>query len=160
VKLIGVAAGPDKCRLASENGYHAVIDRNREDIVARVKELTGGAGVPAVFDSVGKATYETTLKCLAPRGFYVSFGATTGVPPPIEAGTLQKHGSLYFTRPTLVTYTATRAELEASAGAVFDLAARGVLKAHIHKRYPLAEAAQAHRDLEAGRTSGSSVLVP
>lgn len=160
VKLIGVAAGPEKCKLAAANGYHAVIDRNTEDIVTRVKEITGGAGVPAVYDSVGKATYETTLKCLAPRGFYVSFGATTGVPPPIEGGTLQKHGSLYFTRPTLVTYTASRAELEASAGATFDLAAKGVLKAHIYKRYPLAQAADAHRDLEAGRTSGSSLLVP
>jgi NADPH2:quinone reductase len=159
-RMIGVAGGADKCALARANGYEFVIDRTKEDIAARVKEITGGAGVPVAYDSVGKATYEATLNSLAPRGFFVSFGTTTGVPPAVEAPLLQKMGSLYFTRPTLVTYTATRAELEASASAVFDRLARGVLKLSVNQRYPLAEAARAHADLEAGRTVGSSILVP
>jgi NADPH2:quinone reductase len=159
-KMIGVAAGADKCRTALENGYHAVIDRTREDVVERVKAITGGAGVPVVYDSVGKATFDASMKCLKARGYFVSFGTTTGAPPPVEAGLLQKLGSLYFTRPTLVTYTAAREELEASAAAVFDLVKRGVLKVHIGQRYALADALKAHQDLEAGRTVGSSVLVP
>jgi NADPH2:quinone reductase len=109
---------------------------------------------------VGKATFDATLHSLAPRGYFVSFGTTTGVPPAVEAPLLQKLGSLYFTRPTLVTYTATRAEYEASAAAVFDLIAKGVLKVAINQRYPLAEAAQAHRELEARRTTGATILVP
>jgi NADPH2:quinone reductase len=117
-------------------------------------------GVPVAYDSVGKATFEATLNSLAPRGFFVSFGTTTGVPPAVEAPLLQKMGSLYFTRPTLVTYTATRAELEASASALFDLLGKGVLRLSINQRYPLAEASRAHADLEGGRTVGSSVIVP
>lgn len=159
-QMIGVAAGPEKCRLAREHGYAHVIDRTKEDIVERVKALTGGAGVPVVYDSVGKATYEVSLKSLKPRGLFVSFGTTTGAPPPIEAGVLQKYGSLYFTRPTLVTYIATRDELVGSAEAVFDLLNRGVLQVHIGARYPLADAARAHADLEAGKTTGSSLLIP
>ncbi len=159
-RMIGVAGGADKCKLALANGYDVVIDRNKEDIVARVKELTSGAGVPVAFDSVGKSTFETTLNCLSPRGMFVSFGTTTGAPPAVEAGLLQKMGSLYFTRPTLVTYTASRADLEASAAAVFAMLAKGALKVSINARYPLAEAARAHADLEGGRTTGSSILVP
>lgn len=159
-KMIGVAAGAEKVRLAREHGYAEVIDRTREDIGERVKAITGGAGVPVVYDSVGKATFETSIKSLKPRGCFVSFGTTTGAPPPVEAGLLQKHGSLYFTRPTLVTYTATREELVASATAVFDLVRRGVLTPHIGARYPLAGAARAHADLEGGKTVGSSVLLP
>lgn len=160
VKLIGVASGAEKASLARDAGYFAVIDRSREDVLARVKELTGGAGVPIIYDSVGKATYETSLKCLAPRGYFVSFGTTTGAPPPVEAATLQKLGSLYFTRPTLVTYTASREELVASAGAVFDRVKKGVLKPYIGKRYVLADIVQAHADLESGRTAGASIIVP
>ena len=159
-RMIGVAGGAEKCALARQNGYEFVIDRNTEDIVARVKEITGGAGVPVAYDSVGKATFDTTLKCLAPRGYFVSFGATTGAPPAVEAGLLQKLGSLYFTRPTLVTYTASRAELEASAGALFDRLATGTLKVSINQRYKLSDAVRAHADLQAGRTAGSSILVP
>jgi len=159
-KMIGVAGGADKCRLAREHGYVEVIDRAREDVVERVKAITGGAGVPVVYDSVGKATFDVSIKCLRPRGFFVSFGATTGSPPPVEAGLLQKQGSLYFTRPTLVTYTAAREDLVASAAAVFGMVTRGVVTAHIGARYALAEAARAHADLEAGRTVGSSLLVP
>jgi NADPH2:quinone reductase len=159
-RMIGVAGGADKCQLAKDNGYEFVIDRKREDVVERVKAITGGAGVPVVYDSVGKATFDASIKCLAARGFFVSFGTTTGAPPPVEAGLLQKCGSLYFTRPTLVTYTAKREELDASSKAVFDLIGRGVLKAQVHQRYPLADAVRAHQDLEAGRTVGASVLVP
>ena len=158
--MIGVAGGAGKCLLARAHGYAEVIDRTREDVVERVKAITGGAGVPVVYDSVGKATFDASIKCLAPRGLFVSFGTTTGPPPPIEAGLLQKQGSLYFTRPTLVTYTAAREELVASAAAVFDLVTRGAVTVHIGARYPLAEAARAHADLEAGRTTGSSLLVP
>lgn len=160
IKLIGVAAGPEKCALARSSGYFAVLDRKTDDIVARVKELTGGKGVPAVFDSVGKNTFDTTLDCLAPRGFFVSFGATTGAPPPVEAGVLQKRGSLYFTRPTLVTYSGDPADYAASARTVLDMVASGALKPHIGQRYALADAAQAHRDLEAGKTIGSTLLIP
>jgi NADPH:quinone reductase len=160
VKMIGVAAGQDKCALAKANGYVAVIDRKTEDVLTRVKEITDGAGVPVVYDSIGKDTFETTLKCLKPRGYFVSFGATSGVPPPVEGATLQKLGSLYFTRPTLMTYNATRADLEASTSALFGMVARGAVKPHIGTRYKLSEAAKAHADLEAGRTSGSCLLIP
>ena len=158
-RLIGVASGADKCRKALDHGYCAVIDRSREDIVARVKEITGGAGVPVVYDSIGKATFDTSLKCLAPRGYFVSFGTTTGAPPPVEAGLLQKCGSLYFTRPTLANYCNARPDMLASAQAVFDLHRKGMLKPHIGQRYPLADAVRAHADLEAGRTTGSSLLI-
>jgi NADPH2:quinone reductase len=159
-RMIGVASGPDKCRKALDSGYFAVIDRSREDVLARVKEITGGAGVPVVYDSVGKATFEASIKCLAPRGYFVSFGTTTGAPPPVEAALLQKSGSLYFTRPTLVTYCSARPDMLASAKAVFDLYLKGILKPQIGQRYALAEAARAHADLEAGRTTGSSLLLP
>jgi NADPH2:quinone reductase len=158
--MIGVAGGADKCRRAREHGYAEVIDRTSENVVERVQAITNGAGVPVVYDSVGKATFDVSIACLAPRGLFVSFGTTTGAPPPVEAGMLQKQGSLYFTRPTLVTYTALREELVASAAAVFDMVIRGVITVHIGARYALAEAARAHADLEAGRTVGSSLLVP
>jgi len=160
IKLTGVAGGEEKCAKALSNGYFAVIDRNREDIVARVKEITGGKGLPVVFDSVGKATFDTTIACLRPRGVFVSFGATSGPPPAVEASLLQKNGSLYFTRPTLATYAGSPEEYAASSTAVLHLAASGVLKPVIGKRYPLAEAARAHADLESGLTSGSTILIP
>jgi NADPH2:quinone reductase len=159
-RMIGVASGADKCRRALDNGYEYVIDRTREDIVARVKDITGGAGVPVVYDSIGKATFETSIKCLAPRGFFVSFGTTTGAPPPVEASLLQKSGSLYFTRPTLVTYCSARPDMLASSGKVFELHRAGKLKSNIGKRYALGDAPSAHADLEAGKTTGASLLVP
>ncbi|MFZ2737553.1 MAG: quinone oxidoreductase [Burkholderiaceae bacterium] len=158
-RMIGVAAGPAKVALALANGYTACIDRTNEDVVNRVKALTDNAGVPVVYDSVGKSSFEQSLHALAPRGMLVSFGTTTGVPPAVEAPTLQKMGSLYFTRPTLVTYTAQSEELQASAKAVFDLILQGVLTVSIQQRYALNDIAQAHRDLEAGRTSGSTVIL-
>ena len=159
-RMIGVAGGAEKCKLAAAHGYAHVIDRKSEDIVARVKEITGGAGVPVVYDSLGKATFDISLNCLAPRGYFVSFGTTTGAPPPVEAATLQKMGSLYFTRPTLVTYAAKREDLLASAAAVFDMVKKGAIKPLIGQRYRLADVVKAHGDLEGGRTKGSSILVP
>ena len=158
--MIGVAAGPEKVKLALANGYDYCLDRLTDDIPARVKEITGGVGVPVVFDSVGKNSFDQSLNSLAPRGYFVSFGTTTGAPPPMPASTLQKMGSLYFTRPTLVTYTASTEDLRHSAAAVFDLFAKGALKITINQRYALADVAKAHADLESGRTSGSSVLIP
>jgi len=157
-RMIGIAGGPEKCRLALANGYEACIDRHSEDVVARVKELTGGAGVPVVYDSIGAGTFEQTLDCLAPRGCFVSFGTTGGPVPPVMAPDLQHRGSLYFTRPTLATYIAGREDLEASAGAVYGMIAKGAVKVEIGQRYTLDEAVKAHEDLEAGRTSGSSVI--
>ena len=158
-RMIGVAGGAAKCKLAQENGYEFVIDRTKEDIAARVKEITGSAGVPVVYDSVGKATFDSSLKSLAPRGFFVSFGTTTGAPPAVEAATLQKMGSLYFTRPTLANYCAKREDLVMSSTLVFDMLKNGVIKAHIGQRYKLADVVKAHSDLEAGQTTGASVLV-
>ena len=160
VNLIGVAAGEEKCALAKANGYHSVIDRTKEDVLMRVKEITGGKGLPVVYDSIGKATFETSMNCLQPRGVLVSFGATSGLPPAIEMPVLQKMGSLYVTRPTLGTYAASRADLDLSSGALFKHLKSGAVKPHIGHRYALAEAAQAHADLEAGKTQGSQVLVP
>ena len=157
-RMIGVAGSAAKCRLAKDNGYEFVIDRTQEDIAARVKEITGGKGVPVVYDSVGKATFDITLKCLASRGYFVSFGTTTGAPPAMEAATLQKLGSLYFTRPTLANYCAACDDLMMSAGRVFDRVKTGVVKVHIGQRYPLANAVKAHEDLESGNTRGSSIL--
>ncbi len=159
-KMIGVASGAAKCALALANGYSHCIDRSTEDIAHRVKAITGGAGVPVVFDSVGKDSFDASLASLAPRGYFVSFGTTTGAPPPVAASTLQKNGSLYFTRPTLVTYTASTDDLRMSAAAVFEMHRKGVLTVSINQRYPMAEIARAHAELESGRTTGSSVILP
>jgi NADPH:quinone reductase len=159
-RMIGVAAGEARCALAQAHGYDAVIDRTTEKIASRVRALTDGQGVAVAYDSVGRETFQETLSSLAPRGMFVSFGATTGAPPLMEASLLQKRGSLYYTRPTLATYVASRDELIASAAAVFDLVAKGVLEPKIGQRYPLAEAAAAHRALEAGETLGSTILIP
>ena len=160
IKLIGVAAGAEKCKLAKENGYHTVLDRKSDDLHARIMDITGGKGVPVVFDSVGKDTFELTLSVLSPRGYFVSFGATTGAPPAVEAGVLQKIGSLFFTRPTLVHYAASPEDYAMSAGKVIDLIGKGVLKPLIGQRYALKDAAQAHKDLEAGKTTGATILLP
>lgn len=159
-RMIGVAGGPEKCERALANGYEACINRHGEDVVARVGELTGGAGVPVVYDSIGGPTFETSMACLAPRGYFVSFGTTAGPVPPVMAPDLQHKGSLYFTRPTLATYVAAREDLEMSSAAVFDMVARGAVKVEIGQRYRLDQAIRAHEDLEAGKTSGSSVILP
>jgi NADPH:quinone reductase len=159
-RMIGVAGGPEKVAMALASGYAHCIDRRSEDVVARVKQITEGAGVPVVYDSVGKETYDQSIHCLSPRGMFVSFGTTTGAPPPIAAGTLQKMGSLYFTRPTLVTYTASTKDLQASAAAVFEMFESGALRPSIHQRFSLNDIGKAHAALEHGDTLGSTVIIP
>jgi NADPH2:quinone reductase len=159
-RMIGIAGGPEKCALALAHGFEAVIDRNSEDVVARVMELTDGAGVPVAYDSVGKATFDQTMDCMAPRGMFVSFGTTSGSVPPVDAADLHHRGSLYFCRPTLMTYTASREDLVNSAAAVFAMIEKGTIEIEINQRYALADIVQAHTDLEAGKTSGSTIITP
>jgi NADPH:quinone reductase len=160
LRVIGTAGGPDKVRRARENGCAEVIDTRSEDIVARVKGLTGGTGVAAVFDSVGKDTFAASLDCLRPRGMVVLFGQSSGLVPPFDLSQLAAKGSLFVTRPSLGHYLATRAELVASAGRLCEVVSSGSVRIEIGQTYPLREAAQAHRDLEARRTTGSTLLLP
>ncbi|MFL5299521.1 MAG: quinone oxidoreductase family protein [Anaeromyxobacteraceae bacterium] len=160
VRVIGTAGSDEKAALAKAHGAAEVIVYTREDFPARVRALTGGEGVPVVYDSVGKSTFAGSLDCLKPFGLMVSFGNASGAVPPLELGVLAQKGSLFVTRPTLMTYAAKRADLEASAAELFDVIRRGAVKVEIGGRYPLADAARAHRDLEARRTTGSLVLLP
>ncbi|WP_413719337.1 quinone oxidoreductase family protein [Silicimonas sp. MF1-12-2] len=159
-EMIGVTSGAENCKRALEQGYAHAIDRKSEDIVQRVKEITGGVGVPVVYDSIGKATFEASLACLATYGMFVSFGATTGEAPAVAPSVLQHGGSLYFTRPTLANYVGPRADLEHSAGRVFEMILGGHVKVNINQRRPLSEVAAAHADLEAGMTTGSTIFLP
>jgi len=159
-RMIGVAGGPEKCALAKEHGYAEVIDRKNENVVTRVKELTGGVGVPVVYDSIGKDTFKQSLECLSPRGYFISFGTTSGSVPPVDAAMLQHKGSLYFTRPTLANYCAARDDLELSAARLFKMIANGSVKTKIGQRFELSDVVRAHVDLEAGKTFGSSILIP
>lgn len=156
--VIGTAGGAEKCALAKANGYDHVIDYNSENVPERVRELTDGKGVPVVYDSVGKSTWEGSLDCLSPRGLMVTFGNSSGPVDGVNMGVLGPKGSLYVTRPTLMSYTATRPDLELSAGRLFDVVAAGKVNLTISQTYPLAEAAQAHRDLESRKTTGSTVF--
>lgn len=158
--VIGTAGSPEKVALAKAHGYDHVIDYTSEDFVARVQEITGGAKCDVVYDSVGKDTYEGSLDCLKPRGMFVAFGQSSGPIPPFNLGVLSQKGSLFATRPTLFTYIAKREELEESAAALFDVVSKGVVKINVNQRYKLADAAQAHRDLEARKTTGTTVLLP
>ncbi len=158
--VIGTAGGAEKAAVARAHGADHVIDYRSEDIARRVRDLTGGAGVPVVYDGVGKDTFQASLDSLARRGMLVSFGNASGPVPAFEPAILSAKGSLYLTRPSLVDYIATRAELEASAAALFDVVLKGAVKIEGRQTYPLAEAARAHRDLEARRTTGSIVLLP
>jgi len=160
LQLIGTAGGAAKCALALEHGAAHVIDYTREDFVARVKDITGGKGVKVVYDSVGKDTFEGSLNCLRPFGLMVSFGNASGPVPPFAIGNLGPKGSLYLTRATLFTHLATREATQAMADALFAVVGGGQVKIRIGQRYPLAEVAQAHRDLEARKTTGSTVLLP
>ncbi len=159
-RMIGVTSGAANCAAIRELGYDAAIDRKSEDIAARVRELTGGKGVPVVFDSVGKATFEAAIASLATYGMFVSFGATSGEAPPVPPSLLQKSGSLYFTRPTLADTIKARDDLVHSAGRVFQLIGDGVLKVNINQRCRLSEVAAAHAALEAGETTGSTIFTP
>jgi NADPH2:quinone reductase len=160
LKVIGTAGGEDKVGRARQNGCDEVIDLNSEDFVARVKELTGGAGVRVVFDSVGKETFSGSLECLMPRGMLVLFGQSSGVVPPLDLSRLASGGSLFLTRPSLAHYVATREDLVQSAGRLFDLVGRGAVRIDVGQTYPLRDAARAHRDLEGRKTIGSTVLLP
>jgi NADPH2:quinone reductase len=160
LQLIGTAGSAAKCQLALEHGAAHAIDYNSEDFVARVKAITGGRGVKVVYDSIGKDTFERSLDCLRPFGLMASFGNASGPVPPFAVGTLGPKGSLYLTRQTLFTHIATREATQAMADDLFAVVSSGAVKIRIDQRYALADAAQAHRDLEARKTTGSTVLTP
>jgi NADPH2:quinone reductase len=158
--VIGTVGSDAKAALAREHGCTHVIDYSRENFARRVRDLTGGIGVPVVYDGVGKSTFDGSLDCLAPLGLLVSFGNASGPPPPLELGRLGFGGSLFITRPTLMHYTADPADLAEGAAEVFALVAAGLMKVEIHQRFALKDAADAHRDLEARKTTGATVLIP
>lgn len=158
--VIGTVGSETKAAVAAAHGCDHPVITAREDFVRRVKEITDGAGVPVVYDSVGKDTWDGSLDCLRPLGLMVSFGNASGPVPPFAPTLLAAKGSLFLTRPTLMTYTARREDLLAAAADLFEVVRSGAVKIQIHQRYPLAQAAQAHRDLEGRRTTGSSVLLP
>ena len=160
VSVIGTVGSDEKVALAKKAGCAHVINYSTENFTQRVKEITGGKGVPVVYDSVGKSTWEGSLDCLQPRGMMVSFGNASGAVPPVNIGILAQKGSLFLTRPTLVNYTATPADLEETAKSLFDVVASGKVKIDVTGTYKLADAQQAHRDLEGRKTTGSIILVP
>jgi NADPH2:quinone reductase len=160
LQLIGTAGSAAKCALALEHGAAHAIDYTKEDFVARVKAITGGRGVKVVYDSIGKDTFEGSLSCLRPFGLQVCFGNASGPVPPFNLGTLAAKGSLYVTRQTLFTHIATREATQAMADELFAVVGSGAVKIRIDQRYALADVAQAHRDLEARKTTGCSVLLP
>lgn len=160
LKLIGTASSQAKCELALEHGAAHMINYASEDVVARVKELTGGRGVRVVYDAVGKDTWERSLDCLEPLGLMVSFGNASGPVPPVTLATLAAKGSLHVTRPTLFTHLASREATQEMADDLFEMVTSGQVKIRIDQRYALKDAAHAHRDLEARKTTGSSVLLP
>jgi NADPH2:quinone reductase len=160
VNLIGTVGSNEKAELARQHGAAHVINYNTEDVVQRVLEITNGAKLPVVYDSVGKDTFTRSLDCLAPRGLMVSFGNSSGAVPPFALSELASRGSLYITRPTLQTYAAKREDLEAMAADLFEMVASGKIRIEIHQRFPLADAAQAHIALEARRTTGKTILLP
>jgi NADPH2:quinone reductase len=158
--VIGTAGGPEKAALARAHGCGHVIDYRVDDVAARVRDLTAGRGVAVVYDGVGRDTFRGSLDSLARRGMLVSFGNASGPVPPFEPALLAARGSLFLTRPVLNDYVATREELLASAAALFDVVKSGAVKVEVRQTYSLQDAAQAHRDLEARRTVGSTVLLP
>ncbi len=158
--VIGTVGSQEKAAYASARGCDYPILYREEDFVARVKEITGGAGVNVVYDSVGQKTFLHSLDCLRPMGTLVSFGQSSGPVEPFDPALLSVKGSLFLTRPTLMTYTARREDLLRHANDLFDVISKGVVKVEINQRYPLAEAARAHKELESRRTRGSSILLP
>ncbi len=160
VKLIGTVSSPEKAAIAKAHGAWQTIDYSREDVVERVKELTGGRKVPVVYDGVGKDTWERSLDSLEPRGLMVSFGSSSGPVTGVALGILASKGSLFVTRPTLGTHVATRDKLEAACKDLFGMVSSGKVKFDIDRTYPLADAAKAHTDLAARKTIGSMVLEP
>jgi NADPH2:quinone reductase len=158
--VIGTAGSDEKAALARAHGCDHVVVYTREDVPKRVRELTGGAGVPVVYDAVGKATFEGSLDSLAPLGLMVSFGNASGAVPPFDIAVLSRKGSLFLTRPTVFTYIAKREDLERGATELFDLVRAGKVKVEIGRTWPLAAAADAHRALQARETTGSVILIP
>ncbi|RQZ14436.1 quinone oxidoreductase [Burkholderia sp. Bp9031] len=158
--VIGTVGSDEKAALAQAHGCDHPIVYTRENFTQRVKEITNGAGVPVVYDSIGKDTYIGSLDCLAPLGYFVSFGNASGPLPAIDSKEFSSRGSLFFTRPTLFSYIAKRADLEAAAAELFDVILSGKVKTSINQRYPLAEVGRAHADLESRKTTGSTILVP
>jgi NADPH:quinone reductase len=156
--VIGTAGSDEKCALAKEHGAAHVINYNKEDFLPRVKELTGGKGVKVVYDSVGKDTWDKSLDCLRPLGLMVSFGNSSGPVPPFAPGILGAKGSIYVTRQTLFSHIATREQCQQMADDLFEMVTSGKVKIRIDQRYPLEQVQQAHRDLEARKTTGSTVL--
>lgn len=157
--MIGTVSSEEKAEIARAHGCENIVYYRRENVAERVRELTDGTGVPVVFDSVGKDTFAGSLASLQRRGLLVCFGTASGPVPPIDAMRLAVSGSLFVTRPALADYIADPAERDALAGELFGHVASGRIKIEINQRYSLKDAAQAHRDLEAGRTTGSSVFL-
>lgn len=159
-RTIGTAGSADKVELARQHGYDHVIDYTKQDFAGEVASITGGEKCAVVYDSVGKDTFDGSLDCLRPLGMMVSFGQSSGKIPPVDLGILSQKGSLFVTRPTLFTYVAKREDLETAAAAVFDVIGKGIVELRVNQRYDLEDAAQAHRDLEARKTTGTTVLLP
>ncbi len=158
--VIGTVGSAAKGELAKAHGCHHVINYREENFKERVKEITGGKGVHVVYDGVGKDVFDDSLDCLRPRGMMVTYGNASGPVPPLDLLKLSAKGSLFVTRPTLMTYTAGRDDMVAMAEDLFGVVGSGAVKIEVNQTYPLAEAAQAHRDLEARKTTGSTVLLP
>lgn len=158
--IIGTVGSEEKGKLAAAHGCTHVINYRTEDFTTRVKEITHGSGCDVVYDSIGKDTFPASLDCLKPRGLWVSFGNASGPVPPFDISILSAKGSLCATRPTLMSYTAKREELLANSSELFGVVSKGIIKIEIRQTCPLREAAEAHRDLEARRTTGSTVLLP
>lgn len=159
-KLIGVVGSAEKAERAQSLGAWATIDRTQEDIVQRVLELTDGQKCPVVYDSVGKSSWDVSLDCVAPRGLLVSFGNASGAVTGVNLGVLAQKGSLYVTRPTLAGYATSAERLRDMAAELFEMIASGKIKVEVGQRYPLADAAEAQRQLAAGKTTGSTILLP
>jgi len=160
LQLIGTAGSDAKCALAQANGAAHVINYNREDFAARVKDITGGRGVKVVYDSVGKDTWDGSLDCLSPFGLMVTFGNASGPVPPFAPAVLAAKGSIYVTRQTLFSHITSRERTQAMADDLFGVVTSGQVKIHVDQQYALADVQQAHRDLESRQTTGSTVLVP
>lgn len=158
--VIGTAGSEAKAKLAREHGADHVILYGKEDVAKAVRGLTGGQGVPVVYDGVGKDTFEGSIDSLQPMGMLVSYGNASGAVPPFPLGLLAQKGSLFVTRPTLFTYAAKRADLEAMAKDLFETVASGKVKIEVNQTYRLADAVQVHKDLESRKTTGSTVMLP
>lgn len=160
VTMIGTVGSDEKAELAKAHGCVYTINYNKENFVERVKEITGGQGVPVVYDSIGKDTFTGSLDCLSPLGMMVSYGSASGPVPPFSLNELASRGSLFITRPSIFSYTAKRDDLEMMAGELFGMVESGKIKIDVNQRYALKDVAQAHRDLESRKTTGSTILIP